>query len=161
PSSAYDVSIPASGVTNDPMLSMATASVNNLTIASGRTLTLSGQDLQINGTLTMNGGNINLDPSSTLVIGPAGSVVRSSGQILGAVKKSINGAGSFTFPVGTTNGYSPVDVTVTAGSGDLTVQAVQAVQPALVDQANSSLRRYWKLNGSGITANLTFNYLAS
>jgi hypothetical protein len=159
PSSANDVNIPSTGVATDPLLQAAAQTVNNLTLGSGRKLGVS-QNLQINGTLTMNGNNIIVGATNTLIIGSTGSISRSSGQILGAVQKTINGAGSFTFPVGTANGYSPVVMNVSAGSGSLTVQAVQGVEPALLGQASASLQRYWKLSGSGITADLTFNYLA-
>jgi len=159
PSSANDVTIPASGVSNDPLIQTTTQTVNNLTLGSGRTLAVS-QNFQVNGTLTMNGNNIVVGSPNTLIIGSAGSVSRTSGQILGSVQKTISGTGSFTFPVGTANGYSPVVMNVTAGSGSLTVAAVQGVEPALVGQSSSSLQRYWNLSGSGITADLTFNYLA-
>jgi hypothetical protein len=159
PSATNDVDVPASGVTNDPSLSAGITTVNNLTIATNRTLTLN-QDLNINGVLTLSGGNVNVGSGSTLVIGVSGSVSRTAGQVFGAMKKIIGGAGSFTFPVGTANGYSPVDALITAGNGNLSVEAVQGVQPVLSSQSSTSLQRYWKLSGTGVTVNLTFNYLA-
>jgi Peptidase family C25/Right handed beta helix region len=156
PSSSNDVDLPASGVTNNPTLSSAPISINNLIIAAGRTLTLSGQDLTINGALTLSGGTINTG-SNTLNFGSSATISRSSGQVIGNLKKTFSGAGSFTYAVGTANGYSPIDVTVTAGSGDLTIKAVQGAQP---DQNPAkALQRYWTLTGSGLTVSMTFNYL--
>lgn len=156
PASSNDVDLPASGVTNNPTLSSAAITVNNLTIAAGRTLTLSGQDLTVNGLLTLSGGTINTG-ANTLNFGSSATLSRTAGQVTGNLKKTFSGAGSFNYAVGTANGYSPVAVTVTAGSGDLTIKAVQGAQP---DQNPAqALQRYWTLGGSGLTVNLTFNYL--
>ncbi len=156
PAAPNDVVIPASGVTNEPILSTATATVNNLTVAVGRTLTLNGQNMNVNGTLSLSGGLIDTG-ANTLTLGTTATISRTSGQVIGNLKKQFGGAGSFTYTVGTANGYSPVDATVTAGSGELTVKAIQGPQPIV--NASQSLQRYWSLNGSGITVNLVFHYL--
>lgn len=156
PSAPNDVIIPASGVSLEAMLSAAMATVNNLTIANGRTLTLSGQNLMVNGTLTLSGGLIDTG-TNTLTLGLAASISRTSGQVVGNLRKQFGSASSFTYTVGTANGYSPIDVTVTAGAGDLTVKAVEAPHPIV--NASRSLKRYWSLTGSGVTANLVFHYL--
>ena len=160
PSSANDVSIPSAGVTNDPLIQVAAQTINDLTLGAGHTLTLS-QNLRINGALTMNGNNITVGSPNMLIIGTTGSISRTSGQILGSVQKIISGAGSFTFPVGTANGYSPVDVNVSAlgvNPSGLTVKAVEGPQPN--QDPSKSLQRYWTLTEAGdLTANLTFNYL--
>lgn len=156
PSATHDVDIPASGVTNNPTLSSSPITINNLSVAAGRTLTLNGQNLTVNGSLNLSGGIINTG-SNTLNLGPSATISRTSGQVMGNLKKTFSGAGSFIYPVGTANGYSPVDVTVTAGSGDLSVRALQGNQP-LLNSANS-LRRYWTLTGTGVTVNMVFHYL--
>jgi hypothetical protein len=117
-----------------------------------------GSNTTVNGLLTLTSGNITTG-ANTLSIGSAGTRSRTSGYILGNEKKTYDGAGSFIFDVGTANGYSPVDSTVTAGTGDLTVLAVQGAQPSVV--SSRSLQRYWTLTegGAGITANLLFHYL--
>ncbi len=76
------------------------------------------------------------------------------------MKKTFGATGPFTFDVGTANGYSPVTVNVTAGTfpSDLTVKAFQGPQPNFPVPAKA-LSRYWTLNGTGITADLTFSYL--
>jgi hypothetical protein len=66
----------------------------------------------------------------------------------------------FVFPVGTTGQYSPLDVTVTAGAGDLTVNANPGLAPMAPPlNAATTLARHWSLSGSGITANMVFHYL--
>ena len=156
PAAPNHVVVPASGVTNEPILSAATAIVNNLTVAAGRTLTLSGQDLTVNSILTLSGGLIDAG-ANTLTLGATATISRTSGQVMGNLRKQFGDAGNFTYTVGTANGYSPIDATVTAGTGALTVKAVQGPQPIL--NASQSLQRYWALNGSGITVNLVFHYL--
>jgi hypothetical protein len=156
PSAPNDVIIPASGVSLEAILSAAPATVNNLTIANGRTLTLSGQNLTVNGTLVLSGGLIDTG-TNTLALGTAATISRTGGQVMGNLRKQFGSAGSFTYPVGTANGYSPIDVTVTAGVGELTVKAVQGPQPVV--NASQSLQRYWSLTGSGVTVNLVFHYL--
>ena len=156
PAAPNNVVISASGVTNEPVLSTATATVNNLTVAAGRTLTLNSQNMTVNGTLSLSGGLIDTS-ANTLTLGTTATISRTSGQVMGNLKKQFGGAGSFTYTVGTANGYSPIDATVTAGSGELTVKAVQGPQPIV--NASQSLQRYWSLNGSGITVNLVFHYL--
>jgi peptidase C25-like protein len=130
---------------------------NNLTINNAAGATLSSA-VTVNGTLTLAGGNVDAG-ANTLAISASGSISRTSGYILGNLKKTFSAAGSFIYPVGTANGYSPVDTTITAGTGDLMVRAVQGPQPVL--DPSKSLQRYWTLSGSGITADLTFRYLAT
>jgi HYR domain len=112
----------------------------------------------VNAVLTLTSSNITTN-ANTVSVGPTGSRSRTSGHIIGNEKKSFGAPGSFVFDVGTANGYSPVDTMVTAGTGDLTVVAVQGAQPSVA--ACGSLLRYWSLTegGAGLTANLVFHYL--
>src|SRR5262249_30716364 len=109
------------------------------------------------GVLTLTSGNV-ATAANTLSIAAAGSITRTSGYIIGNLKKTYSAVGSFTYHVGTANGYSPVSSTITAGTGDLTVKAVQGAQPNL-GSPQKALQRYWTLSGTGITTNLVFNYL--
>src|SRR4029077_17856999 len=64
------------------------------------------------------------------------------------------------YPVGTAGAFSPVDATVTAGSGQLTVTAKTGTAPATPPLVTANtLQRYWDLNGSGITVDVTWHYL--
>jgi hypothetical protein len=96
-----------------------------------------GNNITINGVLTLTSGNI-ATGANTLSIGSAGTRSRTAGYIIGNEKKTYGGAGSFIFDVGTANGYSPVDSTITAGTGDLTVLAVQGPQPSAVSNRSLS-----------------------
>jgi hypothetical protein len=115
-------------------------------------------DVTVDGVLTLAGGNVNAGPN-TLTIGPAGSIARTSGFVIGNLEKIFDSTEDFTYLVGTPGEFSPVDVVVTAGTGELTVNAVDGIVPATPALSTNSLQRYWTLTGSGITADVTFHYI--
>ena len=85
------------------------------------------------------------------------------GMVTGNLEKQFTAPNqSFTYPVGTLNGYSPVSANLTAvgtNPSSLTVKAVQGAEPNASPQ-NTALQRYWTLTETGdLTANLVFNYL--
>ncbi len=129
---------------------------NDLQINNANGITFN-QNGTVNGVLTLTSGNVSMG-ANTLTVGSAGNVSRTSGHILGKLAKIFGGAGSFTYAVGTANGYSPVNTTVSSGSGTLTINAVQGVHPN-VPMPGSAIARYWTLTGTGMTASFTFNYL--
>lgn len=171
PTTTNSVDLPSAGVTNQPNLSAGNATVANLTINSGRSLTISGtRTLTVNGLLTMNG--LNIDATAGLLeIGGTGTVTRTSGAVLGNMRKVVTSAPIanaapafvFTYPVGTATGFSPVTANFTAGSGSLTVLAIDGTAPATPALNDlTTLDRYWQLTETGaLTAGLTFAYLAS
>jgi hypothetical protein len=147
--------------------------VGNLTVGTGRTLTIAnGKTLVVNGTLTMSGNNID---STAGLIEIVGTITRTSGVVIGPMKKDFTGGvfptgdapdapqvTTFIYPVGTASGYFPVDVTPTAGSsGSLTVQNFDG-SPAGTTSA-TTLQRYWALSvpAGSIQADLRFHYLGS
>jgi hypothetical protein len=154
--------VPNSGVANEPLLGGATdVTLLDLTVGSGRSLTVdNGRTLTITGTLNMAGNDIDAT-NGLLAISATGSVTRTSGSVVGTVNKLYAGPGSFTYPVGTAGGgFSPVVVTVTAGSGHLSIKANNGTVPAIPAlDATKMLQRYWTLNGSGVTSNVVFHYL--
>jgi uncharacterized repeat protein (TIGR01451 family) len=123
------------------------------------TLTIAGGDLTVNGTLTLANERVITGPN-TLILGTAGTVARTTGHVDGNLRKPIAAASAVTFEVGTANGYSPVNFNVTAGSFPTaaTVAAVQGPAPG-IQPPPKVLQRYWKLNATGITTDITFNYL--
>lgn len=163
------VEIPSTGVTNNPDLSSTNITVDNLTIDENQSLNIGdGQTLTVNGVLELEGNvstfshreNVSGVGNGIIVIGANGAVSRTgNGYIIGNLKKIFAGAGDFTFHVGTVNGYSPVEAIASSGAGELTVKAVEGTLAPL--NPNMTLARYWSLTGSGITVNLTFNYLDS
>ncbi len=162
----HDVSIPAAGVINNPTISASDVSVNNLTLAAGRTLTInSNRTLNIAGVLTMNGNNIDAS-NGVLALGTGATIVRTSGSVLGNFDKSFAATGAFVYHVGTATGYSPVNVNITAlatNPSTLRVRANDGTAPATPPIADAtSLDRYWTLTETGdLTANVVFNYLTA
>jgi Carboxypeptidase regulatory-like domain/Domain of unknown function (DUF4214) len=101
----------------------------------------------------VNPNNKTLTVSGTLSGGAAAYVI---GSVLKTFSNSVT---SNIFEVGTPNGYSPVDVSGTSGTGSLTINANQSQQPNI---SGNALKRYWKIASSGgiTSADLTFHYLA-
>ncbi len=166
PTGSSTATLPSSGVTNEPTITTP-ATVNNLTVGANRSINISGANgsLGINGVLTMSGNNINgASASNLLVVGSAGSITRTSGSVIGgSVRKFFSsGAGAFTFPVGTANGYSPVQLSNISGTGDFTVSATQGAYPnPATGLPVNRLARWWTLTNNGLTqADVQFNYLA-
>ncbi|HEV7746324.1 MAG TPA: hypothetical protein VGO56_15105 [Pyrinomonadaceae bacterium] len=158
----------------------------SISVNFGSTLTISGDhtlatNLNVNGTLSFGSSGSEAGYSSP----PSASVVSSnklitgsnlvsfsctgivsdassSGYVIGNVNKVYCAAATFSYPTGTANEYSPVDVNVTSlatNPASLAVTAIEGVQPALASQASTSLHRHWTLTGAGLTTDLTFNYL--
>ncbi len=131
----------------------------------------------VNGTLTMSNGLFMLGDNN-LVLGTAATI---SGTTSATKMIVTNGSGSlvkllddatslpytFTFPIGdntVTNDYSPVSVSITAGS--LASAAINAKVINAKHTANGSgtdyLNRYWTLSSTGITGlagNVTATYV--
>src|SRR5439155_16823861 len=99
-------------------------------------LSITGGDLTVNGniagSITMTNGRI-VTGSNALYFNDttSGTVVRTNGVVDGKFKKRFAAAAAKTFEVGTSNGYSPVDINVTAGTfpADFTVKAVEGPAP--------------------------------
>ena len=146
----------AQSITNNGTLNLNSANQTiNINNASGVTLT-NGATFNL-GTLQLTSGNITT--SNTLFLGSSVVINRTSGHIIGTVVRVFGALGSFTFPVGTANGYSPVTVNVTSGApNNFGCTVVQS--PATGMNAATSLQRYWNLSsGPAVTADLTFEYL--
>ncbi len=136
--------------------------LTNLSIGGNQTLTLQ-QNLTVNGRLDLLGGMIDAG-SNAVTVGANGQVLTvSSGRVNGQFVKQFSAAtGSFTFPVGTNNGYSPVTLSNITGSGTFSVTANEGAYPNTAtglstDRAN----RWWNLTNGGLTkADLTFKYVS-
>lgn len=121
-----------------------------------------GTNATVIATLTLTSGNVDAAANSTtLSIGQAGTVNRTSGHIIGNLQKTYAGISTKDFEVGTANGFSKVIVNITAGAfpAAFTVSATQGPQPAILDPTKA-LQRYWTLaTPASVTATLTFNYI--
>jgi hypothetical protein len=128
---------------------------SNVTIAGGDlTLTATGAAIVLTNGRLITGSNTLFLSSGTA------TVTRTNGYVDGNFKKSFAAAASKNFEVGTANGYSPVTFNATAGTfpADVTVSATQATAPGILP-VNKAITRYWTLTATGLTADLTFNYL--
>ena len=113
-----------------------------------------GITLLVNGVLITNG--------NTLFFSPTGSAVRTTSDptnefVVGTITKQAI-SGSFSFPVGHSSGYTPLDIANASGGGDFTVLAQDGSGTGL--DPNHSLAEFWTLSATGsVTLDLTFNYL--
>lgn len=119
------------------------------------------RDVSVDKTLTFSAGSINTD-ESTLLLGCAGTIANAGeGRFVeGYLAKEFCATGAFSFPVGTTTGYSPFSANVTslaANPSRLTVAAFEGAGPGV--EAANSVSRFWNVIEDGdLTANLSFNY---
>ena len=126
------------------------------------------------GTLTLTSGLFILD-NDILKLGSnsvAGSFSASTMIVIkgnAALRRTYTGTGSYLFPIGESNNsidYSPITVNLTAGTFSnayVGVSVIDAIHPNNSSTANN-LKRYWKVNQSGITgalATITANYVTS
>src|SRR6185369_4702337 len=141
-----------------PTLIAADVTGGNLTLG-GQSVTInSGRILNAAGVVTLGANSVN--GAGTLSLGPTATITRTTGQVNSILNKAFAGTGAFTYPVGTAGAFSPVDVNVTAGTGSLSVKTNTGTAPATPAlTAANTLQRYWDLNGSGITADVTWHYL--
>lgn len=121
-----------------------------LNIGAGRTLT-------INGILALNGGIIEGD--GTLVIAscqPDGIMGRGGNEtsyIKARLVRYVNNSGTFNYPIGTANSYSPVTIKKITGSGDVGITAVEGAYPDTSGLPENRLARWWSFeNIGGISA---------
>jgi hypothetical protein len=114
----------------------------------------SGTNLSLSRLVQMGlGGNNVLTDNGTITPN-----VSTTGYIVGGVRKPIVPA-TYTFPVGTSIGYTPVDFANAGGGGDFTVTPKPTAAPVV--NAATSLKEHWSLslNSGSLTTDMTFHYL--
>jgi hypothetical protein len=156
-SGAYGVSYQPEGGSRPTGFEIpASGSVTNLTVNNANGVTLSGGNLTVTGTLTLSSGNITTG-ASTLVISSTGTVSRTSGHIVGNLRKNVatGSAVSRTFEIGTGSDYTPATVLFTSVSagGNLTATTTAGDHPNLNGSAidpTHSVNRYWTMTNSGV-----------
>jgi hypothetical protein len=122
---------------------------------------VSGSPITNNGFLRFASGKLDMG-ANLLSVGCGGDTQIEFGQyLIGSVNKQFCLTGSYLYPLGTADGYSPVNVNVTSlntNPSSLTVSSTASVHPKL--HAPNSLDRYWSITESGdLTADLIFNYV--
>ncbi|HEX8265905.1 MAG TPA: carboxypeptidase regulatory-like domain-containing protein [Pyrinomonadaceae bacterium] len=139
--------------------------VRDVTVRIGGTLSVSGNNaisgtVNVSGTLDLSGGKLDVG-NNIVIINCGGSIAGASAAhyIQGSLQQCVNSS-SFNFPVGTANGYSPVQLSNVIGGGNFTVKAVQSQYPQTIGLPSGRLQRYWTLTNNGLSqADVTFNYL--
>lgn len=149
----------------DATISIADATIRDLRVDEGRTLTVAAnRTLTVSGNLDLLG---NIAGAGTLVVTDCSpsAITRAAnaGYIRLALTRCVNYSGAFDFPVGTANGYSPVLLSNIIGAGSFTVKPNEgAYAGAANGLAANRLRRFWNLTNGGITsAGVKFTYLAN
>jgi hypothetical protein len=138
----------------------------NLRMNNASGATLAGVTT-VSGTLTLSAGTITTG-ASNLYIASGGSVSRTSGHVVGSLRKYVaTGSPTVTFEIGDAGAYTPVSVVFTSvtAAGDLTASTTSGEHPAIasapVDGAQDA-NRWWTLT-SGLTfttASATFTFVA-
>jgi hypothetical protein len=140
---------------------------NNLTVHQSSGSATLGGVATVGGVLTLTSGNV-ITGANNLYISSTGSVSRTSGHIVGNLRKYITtGATNKNFEIGDSSNYVPVSVafgSVTV-AGDLTMSTTAGDHPNIGSSdidATKSVNRYWTATNSGITFNnysATFNFI--
>jgi hypothetical protein len=139
----------------------------SLTLNNSSGILLSSVDITVGGTLTFTSGKI-VTGSNLVIIPAAGSVSRTSGHVVGNLKKNVaTGATSRTFEVGDASNYAPVNISFASVStaGDLTVVTTTGDHPNVASSIivpSKTVNRYWTLTNSGIAFtnySCTFNFV--
>lgn len=128
---------------------------DDVTVSGAGAPSLTGA-IVIFGALALEGGNV-ATHAYTLTIRPGGSVARTSGHVVGALRKTVAGGSGVdcSFEVGTGVDYAPItlhfDTVETAGY--LTATTVSGDHPELpgspLDSAQS-VNRYWRVESGGV-----------
>ena len=152
---------------------LGTGTYNDMTVNSPAGIVLDG-DVTVHGTLTLTNGIVS-NGQNTLTLGADASISGGSATsyVNGKVRKQFNAevnysaataSNSMVFPVGTANGYAPVELlNFIPGAGSFTTSANegQYSDPASGLPANR-LARWWTLTNEGgiLSTDVRFNYLA-
>ncbi len=155
----------ASQVTGTGLPSSPTGlTINNV---AGVTLTNSAT---VTGTLTFTLGNL-ITGANTITIGPAGTVSRTSGHVVGRLQKNVatGAAVSRSFEIGTGADYTPIDVTFASvtTTGTLTATTTAGDHPNIASSTidpTKSVNRYWTITNGGVgfdAYDATFNFVGT
>ena len=130
--------------------------------------------MTVNNTMTFTAGNVTTGTGNTLIVGSSGSVARTSGHVVGRLRKYFPTGSSISreFEIGEGTNYLPVSISSASVStaGYLTVYMTAGDHPNLGGSGSNidptkSVNRYWTLTKEGALAfssyNATFNYLST
>ena len=127
----------------------------NLTIDNPAGVSL-GRTVSVFGTLSLENGILTTGTYSLSMLANS-AATRTKGFVGGKVQKAFNAGQSFTFPVGNSNGYSPVTISNVQDSVNFAVQANDGFLGG-TDQMKS-LNTNWTISANGaVQADLTLQY---
>lgn len=119
--------------------------------------------LTINGIITLTAGLLNIDKflltlgTSASFSGTAGelSMIKTNGVVsdAGVLKNFAAGPFNFTFPMGTSGKYTPVQYIATsnAAAGSIKIKPIVVKHPSTTDPSNTELNYYWDVDGTGFS----------
>jgi uncharacterized repeat protein (TIGR02543 family) len=156
----------AQSLTGTGSIATFTSTLFNLAVNNSAGVTV-GMNIPVNGTLTLNGNLIT--GSSSINIASGGSVVRTSGAVVGNLQKFIaTGATTATFEIGDVSNYTPVSVAFVnvTSAGNLTASTTSGLHPQISTSGlltGKILNRYYTLTNGSIgfdNCDATFNFAA-
>jgi hypothetical protein len=134
--------------------SFSTLDINNAGGVSieNDSITLSGALALTNGLVTLGSHNLTFGATGTITGTPsAANMIVATGT--GELRKIFTATGNFTYPVGDNSGtaeYSPVLLTITAGSFTSAYMGVNLTNTAYPGVTGNFITRYWNVSASGI-----------
>ncbi|HYN63421.1 MAG TPA: DUF11 domain-containing protein, partial [Candidatus Limnocylindrales bacterium] len=157
------------GTASGVALPASVTALLGLTVNNAAGLALN-TDLTVEGTLDLAGGDLDTG-ASRVTIGPAGSLVRVAGHVVGRLRKPIpvGLAVSAQFEVGDSAVYAPISLAFdeTLTSGLVTVSTTGGDHPQLAGSSidpSLSVNRYWTATAESLaftTYQATLNWAAS
>lgn len=142
-----------------PVLEINNAANINLT----GNMRLSSNLILTNGRIIAGVNNFTFSPSATFIGAGAGKYIETND--IGLVRKEVTSAGSYVLPIGTLNGYMPLQYDLSGntfgGSALVSGLIVPASHPKKPVRATDFFNAYWKpsyTNITGGTVNVTTTY---
>ena len=139
--------------------------VDNLSVSD--TLIFSPASASNINHLVIGANDLLLTQQSTVILNPT-SADYIVAEDAGMVQKAVDADGTFTYPIGDANNYSPLDVAYASGNSTYTAANIRVnvdnvVHPNKPAAADDFIARYWNVDQTGIggySADLTGTYVA-
>jgi hypothetical protein len=119
-----------------------------------------------NGRFVINARRLFIGVNATITASSSTRYIQTNGLAsgLGVEKSFAAGTANFTFPIGTSARYTPVNFNITANGapGTINIQPVTGAHPNTTVATNNQLNFYWKVletGFSGLTVTHTYNYI--
>lgn len=112
-------------------------------------------DTTVNTILTLGATKLTTT-SGRMILGNSATISRSNGYVVGTVGKQFNSSSSFTYPIGDTSNYTPIDLTLAGVSGTGSIDG-SVTNTDHTDIANStidssrSVNRNWSLVNNSLS----------